>query len=100
MCKLGKGAEGRLKALHKPGVREAKHTKTSHISLKRVETGEGGRREIRSTTETRSLRSEENGTNKRPRGITRRRRIGEKLKQSSEQITRNENNTCKGAGFC
>jgi len=59
-----------------------------------------GCRENKSITETRCLRSEENGTNKQPRGITRRREVREKLKQSNEQIRRNEINTCKGAGFC
>ena len=45
-------------------------------------------------------KKEENGANKRRRGITRRIRIGGKPTQSSEQITRNEMNTCKGAESC
>ena len=45
MWKLGKGAKGKMEALHKPGVCEAKHTKTGQI--KRVQTGYGSRREFK-----------------------------------------------------
>ena len=71
-----------------------------HAGLKTCANWGRGRRENKSTIESRCLWSEENGTNKRPRGITRPRRGGDKLKQWSEQITRNEINSCKGAGFC
>ena len=130
MHKLGKGDEGILKHYtNPPFVRESTQNMTNkayanwvrepkgntkhytnpvfvwrstqkHDRLKTCANWGRGCRENKSTIESRCLWSEENGTNKWPRGITRPRRGGDKLKQWSEQITRSEINFCKGAGFC
>ena len=43
MCKLGKGAEGELRALHKPGVCEAKHTKCDKQNVCKLGKGAEGK---------------------------------------------------------